>query len=89
MYYHTDELNMLRWLADVFTTAAIYERRVRLDVDEKGRLKVKVGEGGWTPPLAGTPDPYRDNRPAWSNDDCGGCFNDECCGACDCCPVGA
>lgn len=59
MYFHTDDERTVRWLGDVLTTAAVMNRKVRLDVDSEGRLKVKVGEGMWTSPIASTPDFYR------------------------------
>ena len=58
-YFHTDNAKDVAWLAAVFTQAAENGRKVRL-LTEGTTLKVKVGEGGWTPALVGTPDPYRD-----------------------------
>lgn len=58
-YFHTDSARDIEWLENVLRTAREGGRSVRLHT-EGGRLKVKVGEGGWTPPIAGTLDPYRD-----------------------------
>jgi hypothetical protein len=60
MYFHTDSPSTIYWLANVLATAHTTGRRVRFDVDSEGNLKVKVGEGMWTAPLASTPDPYRE-----------------------------
>jgi len=59
-YFHTDDPRMIAWLADVFGTAALLNRKVRINVED-GNLSIKVGEGVWTAPFASTPDPYRDN----------------------------
>lgn len=61
MYFHTTDPRTVTWLSNVFSTAAIEERKVRIDTDEYGNLRIKVGEGIWTHPLASDPDPYRDN----------------------------
>lgn len=61
MYFHTDDKHLIGWLADVLKTAEDTGTRVRLDIDSEGNLKVKRGEGVWSPPFASTPDPYRDN----------------------------
>lgn len=60
MYFHTDSPQDTEWLANVLRTAADADRRVRFNVTDDGSLMVKIGEGAWTPPIAGTPDPYRD-----------------------------
>lgn len=59
MYFHTDNERDINWLAAVLDQAALNQRKVRLDVQD-GALKVKIGEGPWTAPIHGTPDPYRD-----------------------------
>lgn len=64
MYFHTDDPRMIGYLADVLKTAEDTGTRIRLDVDSEGNLKVKRGEGMWSPPFASTPDPYRDTRQA-------------------------
>jgi hypothetical protein len=60
-YFHTDSEQDVHWLAHVFTTAAEQGCKVRIST-EGTTLKIKIGEGAWTPPLHGTPDPYRDLR---------------------------
>jgi len=60
MYFHTDSPQDAQYIAMVAAIAAQNGQRLRLDVDEHGNLRVKRGEGMWTPPMAGTPDPYRD-----------------------------
>lgn len=60
MYFHTDNEQDIGWLARALAQAEAHGRRIRLDVDSEGNLKVKVGESMWTPPIAGTPDPHRD-----------------------------
>ena len=59
-YFHTDSPKMISWLADVLATARDTETRIRIDVDSEGRLKVKRGEGMWSPPFESTEDPWRD-----------------------------
>lgn len=58
-YFSTDHPQDMEWLENVLRTAREQERRVRLDTTGQV-LRVKVGEGGWTAPIHGTPDPYRD-----------------------------
>lgn len=60
-YFHTDSPRDVQWLAHVLEHAAGAHRSVRLDVADDGSLKVKVGEGVWTAPIAGTLDVYRDH----------------------------
>ena len=60
MYFHTDDTRLIGYLADVLKTAEDTNTRIRLDVDSEGNLKIKRGEGMWSPPFSGTPDPYRD-----------------------------
>lgn len=62
MYFHTDSQRTITWLANVMQHANAEGHRVRLAVGGDGSLKVKVGEGVWSPPIAGTPDPYRDTK---------------------------
>jgi len=71
MYFHTDSERDILWLAAVLDRASREGRKVRLDTTG-GNLKVKIGEGTWSPPIKGTPDPYRDsamNKPS----PCGTC----------------
>lgn len=60
MYFHTDDSTMAGYIADVAKTAEDTHTRLRLDVDSEGNLRIKRGEGVWSPPFASTPDPYRD-----------------------------
>lgn len=60
MYFHTDSPRTARWLSAVLGTAADNEQRIRIDVDDAGRLRVKRGEGIWSAPIESTEDPYRD-----------------------------
>ena len=60
MYFHTDNAFTIENIAGRLRHAAETGRRVRLDVDDQGVLRVKIGEGIWSPPMASTPDPYRD-----------------------------
>jgi hypothetical protein len=60
-YFHTDDPQMVDWLAKVFTLAAERGNKVRI-LTEGTTLKLKVGEGAWTSPFQSTPDPYRDLR---------------------------
>ena len=62
MYFHTDSPTLLSTLGYLMTEGAKQGGRVRLDVDEAGRLRYKVGEGMWSPPISSTPDPYRDGE---------------------------
>lgn len=68
MYFHTDDKRLIGYLADVLKTAEDTGTRIRLDVDSKGELRVKRGEGIWSPPFASTPDPYRDTTWDYSED---------------------
>jgi hypothetical protein len=60
MYFHTDDPGVIAILAAAATTASEQGRRLRLDVDSKGRLKFKVGGGMWSAPITSTDDPWRD-----------------------------
>lgn len=60
MYFHTDDERLIGYLADVLKNAEGLGTRIRLDVDSEGNLRIKRGEGIWSPPFASTPDPYRD-----------------------------
>lgn len=62
MYFHTDNMSTIQWLSNVTARAASEHRRLRFDVDENGDLRVKLGEGVWSAPIASTDDPHRDNR---------------------------
>lgn len=59
MYFHTDEPSFLIWFEAVVSRAATEGRKLRLDTDEQGNLRIKLGEGVWSPPFQSTPDPYR------------------------------
>lgn len=61
MYFHTDDADVISVIDKAVGEAKMNDRRLRIDVDKFGRLRVKVGEGCWTEPFASTPDPYRDN----------------------------
>jgi hypothetical protein len=54
--YHTDNPQDIERLAACLEHARDYGKRVRLDVVD-GSLKVKIGEGIWSAPMASTPDP--------------------------------
>lgn len=58
-YFHTDDPVTISFLGWTMLLAEKHGQRVRIDV-ENGELKIKRGEGMWSPPLASTPDPYRD-----------------------------
>lgn len=60
MYFHTDDPEVIAFIANVAQTAVETGTRLRLDVDGYGHLRVKRGEGVWSPPFYGTHDPYRD-----------------------------
>lgn len=62
MYFHTDDPETIAFIAAVAQTAVETGTRLRLDVDGNGALRIKRGEGGWTAPFYGTPDPYRDHQ---------------------------
>lgn len=61
MYFHTDTREVIGYLADSLKNAGDFGKRVRIDVDSEGCLKIKIGEGIWSPPFTPTHDPYRDN----------------------------
>ena len=63
-YFHTDSERDMEWLENVLRTAREGGRSIRLST-ENGRLKVKVGGGGWTAPIAGTLDKFRDEPLDW------------------------
>lgn len=73
MYFHTDERPMIEFLMNVASLALQNEQRLRIDVDESGRLRVKRGEGMWTHPFEGTDDPYREPARAVEH-----CHHDAC-----------
>lgn len=60
MYFHTDDPEVIAFIAAVAQTAVDTGTRLRLDVDGHGDLRIKRGEGMWTAPFYSTPDPYRD-----------------------------
>lgn len=59
MYFHTDN-DAVTDQIERAVNAAQHGRSLRLDVDSQGNLRIKVGEGMWSAPIASTPDPYRD-----------------------------
>lgn len=63
MYFHTDELAAINIIASVALEAHKQGQRLRIDVDGNGNLRIKRGEGVWSPPFSSTNDPYRDNSP--------------------------
>lgn len=83
MYFHTDSPTTLDFIARVAALAEENYQSLRIDVDSEGNLKIKRGEGVWSPPIPSTPDPYRD-----ASQQTGACqshcdihyFNDECVG---------
>lgn len=60
MYFHTHSARTANYIAAVCESAADNDQRVRIDVDDSGALRIKRGEGAWSPPIASDPDPYRD-----------------------------
>lgn len=60
MYFHTDSYQTVASLSAVLNDAYEQGQRVRIDVDTQGNLRIKRGEGIWSPPFASTPDPYRE-----------------------------
>lgn len=62
MYFHTNDPRSIEFIVNVASLALEQGQRLRIDTDEKGNLRIKRGEGMWSPPLGGEPDPYRDNR---------------------------
>lgn len=63
MYFHTDNMRTIDWLASVLSRAQLENLPIRFDVDYEGGLKVKLGGGMWTSPLPSTPDASRDGQP--------------------------
>lgn len=61
MYFHTDNPATVSRLATALSNAHVQEKRVRLLVDDLGRLKYKIGEGMWSEPIWGDYDPHRDH----------------------------
>lgn len=61
MYFHTDSVSAKDLISALAERALDTGARLRINVDEDGRLTMKVGEGAWTAPIVSTPDPYRDN----------------------------
>lgn len=61
MHFHTSNLETIGFLAKVLSSAHADVRRVRLDTDKAGNLRIKVGEGMWSAPIPSTEDPYREN----------------------------
>lgn len=61
MYFHTDNQQVIWALAEMLADAYEAGRRVRFDVTDTGKLRVKVGEGMWSL-INPTHDPYRDGE---------------------------
>jgi hypothetical protein len=59
-HYHTNDPRTIAWLIGVLSNALEQGQSMRFDVQDQ-TLKVKRGEGGWSAPLMGTPDVYRDS----------------------------
>lgn len=70
MYFHTNEPNVIDRLADALNFANAHGKRVRIDVDDAGNLKYKIGEGMWSEPISSTKDPYRDASQSVSRPKC-------------------
>ena len=62
-YFHTDSASTTAWLAGVLHRAQTEGLSIRLSVDANNSLKVKLGEGMWSPPIESTPDMYREGVP--------------------------
>ena len=60
MYFHTDNNDDITTLMHAASVAMVQEKRFRVNIDAKGRLIYKVGEGMWSAPMESTEDPYRD-----------------------------
>jgi len=62
MYWHNDNdpMGYIEDFGKSVAYAAQDGQRVRIDVDDSGNLRYKIGEGMWSAPIASTPDPYRD-----------------------------
>ena len=65
-YWHTDSARDMEWLENVLRTAREQGRSIRLSTED-GRLKVKSGGGGWTAPISGTFDQFRDEPLLWES----------------------
>ena len=60
MYFHTDSLSALELISALTHTAHLQGSSLRIDVDDHGNLRMKVGGGMWTAPIVSTPDNYRE-----------------------------
>lgn len=60
MYFHTDSGSALFFIESVARLAEENNQSMRIDVNDKGELRVKRGESAWSAPIGSTPDPYRD-----------------------------
>lgn len=60
MYFHTDDVETIAFIANVAQAAIETGTRLRIDVDGNGSLRIKRGESMWTAPFYSTPDPQRD-----------------------------
>lgn len=59
MYFHTDDQVTIAFIENVARLANKNEQRLRIDVSPTGELRIKRGEGIWSPPIPSEPDPYR------------------------------
>lgn len=59
MYFHTDSTSAREFVENVARLATENDQSLRIDVDAKGNLRIKRGEGMWSAPIASTPDPHR------------------------------
>lgn len=66
-YFHSDDDVTVAFLANVLNEAVKNGNRIRIDVDGAGRIRVKRGEGIWSPPICSTFDHNRDNSPGNEN----------------------
>lgn len=69
MYFHTDDLATLQWLASVLTLAHEQNSSIRIKVNDDNSLQVKRG-GTWTAPIYSTHDFSRDESPHCGHDQC-------------------
>lgn len=60
MYFHTNNVRTVNFVERVARLAVDNGQSLRIDVDAAGNLRIKRGEGMWSPPIASDPDAYRD-----------------------------
>lgn len=60
MYHHVDNKSGLEVLGHLFTEAAKAGSRMRIETDDRGRVRYKAGEGMWSHWIESSHDPYRD-----------------------------